>query len=58
MGKIDEGFIVDLKGKQFVTYKVLLDPVRHKGLISKVISLDYSKDTSYYIILRKMGQLK
>lgn len=46
-----KGFIVVLKGKQFVTYKVLLDLAHQKGLISKVASLDYSKDMSYYILL-------
>ncbi|MCQ4925303.1 hypothetical protein NE686_19520 [Tissierella carlieri] len=39
MSKIDERFIVDLKGKQFVTYEGLLDLAHQKGLISIEVDL-------------------
>ncbi|WMM24078.1 hypothetical protein RBU61_14255 [Tissierella sp. MB52-C2] len=39
MSKIDERFIVNLKGKQFVTYEGLLDLAHQKGLISMEVEL-------------------
>jgi len=39
MSKIDERFIVDLKGKQFVTYEGLLDLAHQEGLISIEVEL-------------------
>lgn len=39
MAKIDERFIVDLKGKQFVTYEGLLDLAHKEGLISIEVEL-------------------
>ncbi|OZV10761.1 hypothetical protein CIW83_18240 [Tissierella sp. P1] len=39
MSKIDERFIVDLKGKQFVTYEGLLDLAHQKGLLSMFVEI-------------------
>ena len=39
MSKLDERFIVDLKGKQFVTYEGLLDLAHQEGLISIDVEL-------------------
>lgn len=39
MAKIDERFIVDLKGKQFVTYEGLLDLAHQEGLSSMDVEL-------------------
>lgn len=39
MAKIDERFIVNLKGKQFVTYEGLLDLAHQEGLISIEVDL-------------------
>ena len=39
MAKIDERFIVNLKGKQFVTYEGLLDLAHQEGLVSIEVDL-------------------
>lgn len=39
MTKIDERFVVNLKGKQFVTYEGLLDVAHKEGLISIEVDL-------------------
>ena len=60
MSKIDERFIVDLKGKQFVTYEGLLDLAHQEGLISIEVELLQvpSKDNGMIAIAKATAKTK
>lgn len=60
MSKIDPKFIVDLKGKQFVTYEGLLDLAHQEGLTSIETNLIQipSKDNDFMAIVQAKATTK
>ena len=57
---MDEKYIIDIKGKKFVTFNGLLDLAHEKGLVSlkvQELSVDWDKKSAFCIAACKIGEV-
>lgn len=62
MGKIDEKYIVNIKGKDFVTFAGLLNALHKENtgfqLLVRSISVDWDKQSAYCVAYCKIGDIE